>query len=75
MGRRPYKLGNQTEFDQILRPQLAENFADLLFLLRLQLAAEAQRFLAHAVFDDGRKAVESAAADEKDVGVSIWMNS
>ena len=52
----------------ILRPQLAKNLADVFFLLRLQLAAEAQRFLANAVFDDGGQAVEGAAADEEDVG-------
>ena len=53
-GQAAHKFGNQAVLDQVLRAKLLERGVDIFFLLALELAAEAQRLFADAVFNDGR---------------------
>ena len=58
-GQAAHKFGNQAVLDQVLRAKLLERGVDIFFLLAFELAAEAQRLFADAVFNDGRQPVRT----------------
>ena len=62
------EFGDQAEFEQVLRLDLAEDFAGLAVLRRLHLGAKADRGCPAARRDDLLQAGEGAAAHEQDVG-------
>ena len=62
------ELGDEAELEQVLRLDLAEQIAELVLLLDLDVGAEAERVLPDAPLDDLVEPDEGAAADEEDVG-------
>ena len=62
------ELGDQAEFQQVMRLQLVEQHAAVPILLGGHVAAEADALAVGAGLDDLLDAVEGAAADEQDVG-------
>src|SRR5262249_45496092 len=62
------ELGNQTVFQEVLRFDLAKDFARLAILRRQNLGAEADGGRPPARRDDLLQPIEGAAADEQNVG-------
>src|SRR5215471_16323806 len=67
-GSRPTNSGIRPYFQEVLRLDLAENFARLAILRRQHLGAEADGGRPPARRDDLLEPVEGAAADEQNVG-------
>src|SRR5205085_1256055 len=74
-----HELGNETIFQEVLRFDLAEDFARRAILRRKNIGAEADRGQPPARRDDLLKPIEGAASHEQDVrGVDLhelllWM--
>src|SRR5437016_6750263 len=64
----PDQLGDQPELDQVLRLNVLQQVADRMVSRARDLGAEADSAALRAVADDLLQPVESASADEQDVG-------